>query len=66
MAEFTKAELVAAQKAILSSIGKIEKVQKTLSEKEPVPKSQLTLASRNLNALRLSLALIKRELEKHE
>jgi len=46
MAEFSKAELEDAQKAISSSIRKIEKAQETLSKKEPLPKAQLTLASR--------------------
>ena len=66
MVQFSKSELEAAQKAISSSIRKIKKVQETLSKKEPIPKSQLSLAVRNLNALQLSLALIMRELEKHE
>jgi hypothetical protein len=64
MAEFTKAELEAAHKAISSSIRKIEKAQDTLSKKQPPPKAQLTLAKRNIDALKLSLSLIIRELEK--
>jgi hypothetical protein len=63
MAEFSKAELEAAQKAITSSIRKLEKAQTTLSNKQAPPKSQLTLATRNLDALRLALALITRELK---
>ena len=63
MVEYSKEELEAAQKAILSTIRKIEKVQITLSQKQPPPKAQLTLASRNLSALRLALSLIRRELE---
>ena len=66
MIEYSKAELEAAHKAISSSIRKIEKARETLSKKQSPPKAQLTLASRNLDALRLSLALIARELEKHE
>ena len=66
MIEYSKAELEAAHKAISSSIRKIEKARETLSKKQPPPKAQLTPASRNLDALRLSLALITRELEKHE
>ena len=62
MIEYTKAELEAAQKAISSSIRKIEKAKDTLSKKQPPPKAQLTLASRNLDALRLALSLIIREL----
>ena len=63
MSDYTKEELQDAIKAISSSIRKIEKVWETLSQKQPIPKSQLTLASRNLNALRIAEALITRELE---
>ena len=62
MTEYSKEELEAAHKAISSSIRKIEKVKETLSKKQPAPKAQLTLASRNLAALRLALSLIMREL----
>jgi len=62
MSGFTKSELEAAHKAISSSIRKIEKVEITLSKKQPPPKAQLTLASRNLDALRLALSLIEREI----
>ena len=64
MVKFSKTELEAAVKAISSSIHKIEKAQETLSKKQPPPKAQLTLASRNLQALRLSLSLIEREMER--
>ncbi len=63
MAEFSREELEAARKAISSSLRKIEKAKITLSEKQPQPKSQLTLATRNLASLRLALTLIERELE---
>ena len=63
MEVYTREELEAARKAISSSISKIEKAQVTLSQKQPPPKAQLTLASRNLNALRLALSLITRELD---
>ena len=66
MAEHTKTELEAALKAISSSIRKIEKVQETLLKKQPPPKAQLTLAERNLNALRLGVSLIMRELERKD
>ena len=66
MMEFPKTDLQAAQKAISSSVRKLEKARETLSKKQPPPKAQLTLASRNLNALRLALALIMRELESYE
>ena len=62
MGDFSKTELEAAQKAISSSVRKIEKVRETLSKKQPPPKAQLTLASRNLDAFRLALALIAREI----
>lgn len=60
--EFSREELEAAQKAHASSIRKIEKARETLLKKDPPPKPQLTLATRNLAALRLSIALIEREL----
>lgn len=63
MPEYTKAELAAAHKALSSSVRKIEAAQKTLQQKQPPPKPQLTLAARNLHALRLALDLITRELE---
>lgn len=63
MTAFTKMELEAAAKAISSSIRKIEKVRETLLKKQPAPSPQLTLAARNLQALRLAMALIARELE---
>jgi len=66
LTEYSKAELEAAHKAISSSIRKIENAKETLSKKNPPPKAQLTLASRNLSALRLALSLIMREVEKHE
>ena len=60
---YMQEELEAARKAISSSIRKIEKAQVSLSQKQPPQKAQLTLASRNLNALRLALSLITRESE---
>jgi len=62
MVNFTTTEFEDAHKAISSSIRKIEKAQETLSKKEPLPKAQLTLASRNLKALRMALCLIEREI----
>jgi len=59
---YTKAELEDAAKAISSSVRKIEKARETLLKKVPPPKSQLTLASRNLDALRIALSLITREI----
>ena len=66
MDEFSKSDLEAAQKAISSSVHKLEKVYDTLSKKQPPLKAQLTLATRNLSAMRLALALIKRELDDKE
>jgi len=62
MSEYTKIELEDAKGAIQSSVRKIEKVLETLSKKEPLPKAQITLANRNIRALRLALALIEKEL----
>ncbi|MCL2798058.1 MAG: hypothetical protein FWD58_08415 [Firmicutes bacterium] len=62
MSKFSRAELEAAQKAFLSSKRKIEKVRETLSKKNPLPKPQLTLAIRNLDALHIALGLIEKEL----
>ena len=64
MSDFTFIELLAAHKALSSSYRKIEKVRETLLEKQPPPKSQLTLATRNQNALRIALALLTEEIEK--
>jgi len=62
MSQFSRAELEAAQKAFESSRRKIEKVKETLLKKSPPPKPQLTLASRNLDALHIALELIEKEL----
>lgn len=64
MSEFTAIELEAAQKAILSTIRKAEKVKETLSQKQPLPTSQMAMASRNLKALYIASSLIERALEK--
>ncbi|XUX00477.1 MAG: hypothetical protein TUN42_00425 [Dehalogenimonas sp.] len=60
MSAFTKTELESAQKALLSAIRKSEKVQATLSQKQPPPTSQLTMVSQRLKVLRLSSSLIAR------
>ncbi len=62
MDTYSKEDLQAAHKALSSSVRKIEKVRETLLKKHPPPKSQLTLAERNLAALRLALGLIEREM----
>lgn len=64
MPSFSLDELEAAHKALLSSHRKIEKARTTLLHKQPLPKSQLTLAVRNLDALRVALSLVSGELEK--
>jgi len=61
MREYSTAELQDAKEAIESSIRKIEKVLVALAKKEPPPKAQITLADRNLRALRLALSLIEKE-----
>ena len=63
MAHFTVDELESAHKTLQSSCRKIEKVVQTLRQKHEPPKSQLTLATRNLAALNIALSLIARELE---
>lgn len=63
MKTYTKSELEDAKGAIQSSVRKIEKVLETLSKRNPPPKSQITLAKRNLKVMRLSLELIERELD---
>jgi hypothetical protein len=63
MKSYSVVELQAAHRALASSIRKIEKVRETLLGKPIPPKSQITLAERNLNALRLSVDLIMHELE---
>jgi len=60
---YTPEQLQAAYKALSSSVRKIEKATLTLSAKQPPPKAQLTLASRNLAALRIALELIGREMK---
>ena len=66
MDDYTKVELEDAKGALQSSVRKIEKVLETLSKKDPPPKAQITLVKRNLKALRLSMDLIDRELQKNE
>lgn len=63
MVESMKTELEEAQKALSSIIRKCERAYEKLSQKQPQPASQLTLLRKRLNALRLSVTLIERELE---
>lgn len=63
MDEFTTAELEAAQKAILSTIRKSEKVQETLSQKQQPHSSQLTLLAQRLKAFYIAASLISRALQ---
>lgn len=63
MPEYSRTELEEAHRAISSTIRKCEKVQETLSRKQPQPTAQLTLLVRRLAAFRLALALVTRELE---
>ena len=62
MNNYTISELENAKGAIQSSVRKIEKVLETLSKKDPPPKAQITLAKRNIKALRLALDLIEKEM----
>ena len=64
MSEFTAKELEAAQKAILSTIRKNEKVKETLSQKQPPRTSQIAMVSRNLKVFYIASSLIERELGK--
>ena len=64
MSDYSYDELEAAHKALMSSCNKIKKVRETLSQKTSPPKAQLTLATRNINALTIALALVSEELEK--
>jgi len=62
VSHYSKAELRDAKDAIVSSVHKIEKALNTLSQKDPPPKPQITLARRNIKALRIALALIERSI----
>ena len=64
MSEFSLTELEAAHKALQSSHNKIEKALGSLSQKQPPPKAQITLATRNLDALRIAISLVEDELKK--
>jgi len=64
MHEYSFDELEAAYKALTSSFHKIEKARETLQNKKIPPKSQITLATRNLEALRLALSLVSDEMER--
>jgi len=66
MSEFSYTELEAAHKALRSSHNKIEKALGTLSQKQPPPKAQITLATRNLDALRIAISLVTDEMEKSD
>jgi len=60
---YSRNELEAAHKALQSSYNKIEKARGNLSKRQPPPKPQLTLAERNMDALRIALALVAAELD---
>lgn len=59
METFTKEELSEALRAIVSTIGKCEKVQPKLKPGTP----QHTLLVRRIKALNISAALIQREID---
>lgn len=62
MNEFTATELEAAQKAILSTIRKNEKVIDTLYREQPHRTSQIAMISRNLGVFYIASALIAKAL----
>ena len=61
MAEFTYEELVQAHKSLLSTLRKCEKI-----DMDKLGKSQQTLLTRRIAALRLALALIEKEQKENE
>jgi len=60
MEEYTKEELLEAQNALASTLHKCEKIE----EGKKLAKSQETLLTRRIKALRLALNLIEREIAK--
>ncbi len=60
---FAQPELEAALKAVLSTIHKSERVQATLSAKQPPRTAQLKAGAQKLKALRIAADLIEREME---
>lgn len=62
MESFNEDELKAAQKAILSTIRKTEKVKETLSKKQPPGSPQLALAVRRLRVFETMSAFIAKAL----
>lgn len=63
MCEFSCADLTAAEKAILSTIRKNEKVLETLSAKQPPRTSLIALVSKQLDALRVAASFVASELD---
>jgi len=64
MSEHSFEELEATYKSLTSSCAKIEKARETLQNRKTPPKSQITLATRNLDDLRIALSLITDEMER--
>ena len=60
MTEFTKDELEEAYKALASTLQKCEKIEKG----KQLGKSQETLLTKRIKALRIALALLEREMDK--
>lgn len=60
MSEYTKQELTEAMTSLDSTLRKCEKMQ----DSGKLQSSQKTLNDRRVNALRIALALIKKELER--
>ena len=63
MGEFTQLELEAAQKAVASTIHKIERVQMTLGAKQPPRTAQMKTGARRLKALYIAASLIEQEMK---
>lgn len=64
--EFSKTELTEAKRQIDSTLHKLRETVKTLNSKEEPSryKSQITLATRRIQAFEIAVALINTELEK--
>lgn len=66
--DYTKQELLEAGRQIESTVHKLRETLKTLEGKEERAryKSQITLAGRRIEAFRIALSLIEREIENCE
>lgn len=64
--DFTRQELMEAERQIDSTLRKLQKVSETLRSKEEPGRyqSQITLAERRIQAFSIARRLVRRELEK--